>query len=231
MGDWLKSWPALALACGLPLGKDGQRRIPSPSQQCKRRRAAGAPLHESLFVLTVLQAIRSRLIGARDLIIDSAPVLAWKRRDPDATYGHAPAQHPRSFLLGYRVHTLICRGSGLPLFFLLSQAHAHDAPFAQPLLAWAKQLYQIRPRVIRLDAASWSLRLILWIQMVLGASAVIPWNPKNQKNRSCLPPTWTKQELGKRSAIERFGCPAFSSSFTSNALPSQVGPLWPLKSL
>ncbi len=76
MHDWLKQWPALALACGLPLGKDGIPRIPSPSQQCKRRRAAGAPVHESLFVLTVLQAMRRRLIGARDLIIDSVPILA-----------------------------------------------------------------------------------------------------------------------------------------------------------
>src|SRR6266704_6675932 len=31
MRDWLRSWPALALACGLPLGKDGQLRIPCPS--------------------------------------------------------------------------------------------------------------------------------------------------------------------------------------------------------
>jgi hypothetical protein len=44
----------------------------------------------------------------------------------------------------------------------------------------------------------------MWIHRVLGAVAVIPWNPKRQKNRSCLPPTWTKEELGKRSAIERF---------------------------
>lgn len=36
MRDWLRSWPALALACGLPLGKDGRPRVPSPSQQCKR---------------------------------------------------------------------------------------------------------------------------------------------------------------------------------------------------
>src|SRR2546425_91553 len=203
MHDWLKSWPALALACGLPV-KEGQLCIPSKSQQCKRRHAAGAPLHESLFVLTVLQAVRCRLIGARDLIIDSAPILAWRRRDPDATFGHAPAHHPRSLLLGYRVHTLICRGSGLPLFFLLSPANRHDALFAQPLLAWAVRLYRIRPRVIRLDAAYWGLRLIAWIHAVLGAVAVIPWNPKRQKNRSCLPPTWTKEELGKRSGIERF---------------------------
>jgi transposase len=92
----------------------------------------------------------------------------------------------------------------LPLFFLLSPANVHDAPFAQPLLTWAVHLYQIRPRVIRLDAAYWGLRLISWIHGVLGAVAVIPWNPKRQKNRSCLPPTWTKEELGKRSSIERF---------------------------
>src|SRR6266576_2293275 len=58
MHDWLKSWPALALACGLPLGKEEQSRILSPSQHGKRRHAAGAPLHESLFVLVVLQALR-----------------------------------------------------------------------------------------------------------------------------------------------------------------------------
>src|SRR5437762_12370837 len=83
--DWLRAWPALALACGLPLDRDGHIRVPSKSQQCKRRHSAGAPVHESLFVLVVLQAIRRRLIGARDLIIDSAPILAWRRHDPDAT--------------------------------------------------------------------------------------------------------------------------------------------------
>jgi hypothetical protein len=120
MHDWLVAWPALALACGLPLGRDGQPRIPSPSQQCKRGQAAGAPLPEALFVLNVLTALRRQLIGARDLIIDSAPILAWRRADPDAAVGHAPAQHPRPLLRGYRVHTLLCRGSGLPVFYLLS---------------------------------------------------------------------------------------------------------------
>ncbi len=204
MRDWLKRWPALALACGLPLDKEGHPRVPSPSQQCKRRHMAGAPIHESLFVLTVWQALRSRLISARDLIIDSAPILAWRRADPDAAYGHAPAHHPRPLLRGFRVHTLICRGSGLPLLFLLSPANCHDAPFAQRLLAWAKQLYQIGPRVVRLDAAYWGLRLIAWIYAFLGAVAVVAYNPKNRKKHSCLPPTWTREELGKRSSIERF---------------------------
>jgi transposase len=161
-------------------------------------------LPEALFILSVLTAIRCRLISARDLIIDSAPILAWRRADPDAAFGHAPAQHPRPLLRGYRVHTLICRGSGLPRFFLLSPANAHDAPFARPLLTWAVRLYQIHPRFIRLDAAYGGLRLIAWMHATLGAVAVIAWNPKRQKNRFCLPPTWTKEELGKRSGTLRF---------------------------
>jgi len=200
MHDWLAAWPALAVVCGLPLGRDGQVRIPSPSQQCKRGQAAGAPLPEALFVLSVLSAIRRRLIGARDLIIDSAPILAWRRTDPDAAVGHAPAQHPvRSYAA---IASIPC--SALPIFYLLSRANVHDAPFARPLLEWAVRLYAIRPRIIRLDAAYWGLRLIAWIHTTLHAVALIPWNPKRQKNRSCLPPTWTKEEFGKRSSIERF---------------------------
>src|SRR3979490_3210453 len=105
--------------------------------QWKRGNRRGALLPEALFVLAVLTALRRRLIGARDLIIDSVPILAWRRADPDAAFGHAPAQHPRPLLRGYRVHTLLCRGSGLPIFFLLSPANLHDAPFARLLLEWA----------------------------------------------------------------------------------------------
>jgi len=165
---------------------------------------------EALLVVVVRLALRRRVAGGRDLIVDSAPILAWRRADVDAAVGHAPAHHSRPLLRGYRVHTLLCRGSGLPLLFLLSPANAHDAPFARPLLTWAIRLYGLRPRVIRLDAGYWGLRLIAWIHTALGAVAVIPWNPKRQKNCSCLPPTWTADELGKRSSIERFFGRVFS---------------------
>jgi hypothetical protein len=202
--DWLVSWPTLALACGLPRDAHGQLCVPSPSQQWKRAARAGAPVAEALLVVVVRLARHRRLIGARDLIVDSAPILAWRRTDPDAAVGHAPHHHPRPLLRGYRVHTLLCRGSGLPLLFLLAPANCHDAPFARPLLAWAVRLYGLRPRVVRLDAAYWGLRLITWIHTSLRAVAVIPWNPKRQKNRSQLPPSCTVDELGKRSSIERF---------------------------
>lgn len=202
--DWLCAWPALALACGLPVGPDGRPRIPSKAQQSKRLRAAGAPPSELLFVLLVRAGIWMGLTRGRDLIIDSAPILAWRRTDPDAALGHVPAHHPRPLLLGYRVHTLLCRGTGLPLLFRVSTAKVHDAPFARPLLELAMHLMGIRPRVIRLDAAYWGLQLIAWIYCALGAQAVIPWNPKRQKRRDGLPPTWSAEELGKRTSIERF---------------------------
>lgn len=204
MTAWLQAWPALAFACGLPARPDGQPWVPCPSQQWKRAAQSGAPPCETLFVLAVKEALRQRVSGARDLIMDSAPIKAWRRADPDARYGHAPAHHPTALLRGYRLHTLLCRGSGLPLLFRLAPAHAHDAPFARPLLALAVRLYGLRPRVVRLDAAYWGPTLIAWIHTALGAVAVIPWNPKRTKERSCLPPTWTRRELGKRASIERF---------------------------
>ena len=202
--DWLGAWPTLALACGLPLGPDGLPRVPSKAQQSKRLRAAGAPASEMLFVLLARAGFWWGLTRARDLIIDSAPILAWRRADPDAAFGHAPAHHPRPLLLGYRLHTLLCRGTGLPLLFLLSRANVHDAPFARPLLELAVRLLHLRPRIVRLDAGYWGLKLIAWIHTALGAAAVIPWNPKRQKRRDGLPPTWTAAELGKRTSIERF---------------------------
>ncbi len=204
MHDWLVSWPALAVVCGLPQDRHGVPRVPSASQMWKRAAAAGAPPCEMLLVVAVREAVRRRIISARDLIIDSTPLRAWRRTDPDALSGHAPAHHPTRFVRGYRVHTLLCRGSGLPLLFRVSPANRHDAPFARPLLAWAAAAYGLRPRIVRLDAGYWGPTLIQWIHTVLGAIAVVPWNPKNQKNRTCLPPTWTAHELGKRASIERF---------------------------
>jgi hypothetical protein len=48
------------------------------------------------------------------------------------------------------------------------------------------------------------LTLITWIHATLHARAVILWNPKRQKRRDGLPPTWTAEEPGKHTSIERF---------------------------
>src|SRR5215469_8494727 len=161
-------------------------------------------MREMLFVLLVRAGLSCGVTRMREVIIDSAPILAWRRDDPDAAVGHAPAHHPRPLLLGYRVHTVICRATGLPMMFQMAPANQHDGPFARPLLTHIVQWFCRRPRIVRMDAAYWGLKLIAWIHVTLGAIAVIPWNPKRQHRRDGLPPTWTWEELGKRSSIERF---------------------------
>jgi len=39
MADWLRAWPVLALACGLPVRADGTPWVPSPSPQSASARA------------------------------------------------------------------------------------------------------------------------------------------------------------------------------------------------
>jgi hypothetical protein len=200
---WLVAWPARAEACGLPRARHGRRRVPGPSQQWKRAAQAGAPPCAMLFVLAVREALRTRLGRARDVSIASAPILAWRRRAPDAASGHAPAHHPTPYRRGCRAHTRLCRGSGLPLVSLVAPANHHDAPFARPLLTWALRLSAIRPRIVRLDAGYWGGARVQRTHAVLGAVAVVPGNPKNTKNRHCLPPTWTLADLGKRRGSAR----------------------------
>jgi hypothetical protein len=119
MHDWLVAWPALSDARGLPTDAHVRPRVPCASHQWKRGASAGAPPCELLFVGLVKEALRRRIIGARDLVGDSVPVKAWRTADPEAALGHAPAQHPSRFLRGFRVHTLLCRGSGLPAMSLV----------------------------------------------------------------------------------------------------------------
>ncbi len=223
MTGWSTSLP-LAVACGLPRDRQGQLRFPSPSQQCKRRQHAGTPVHEILLVLSVLHALHSGLMRARDLIIDSAPILAWCKADADAAVGHAPTHHPRPLLRGYRVHTLLCRGSGRPLHFLVSPANVHDAPFARPILESAMHLYQIRPRVIRLDAGYWGLRLIAWIHACLESSPLSLEILSDKRTApACLPLGPLRSWANGPALNASLG--ASSSSFGYNAHLSAAGQL------
>ena len=229
MHDWLQSWPALALACGLPCDKNGRIRVPSKSQQCKRRHVAGAPIHEPLFLLTVLQALRSRLIGARDLIIDRAPILAWRRRDPDATFGHAPAHHPRSLLRGFRVHTLMralvraylssfCSLLPIHMTLLLHNVCWHGRyAFIQSILASFAWMQPI--------GACASLPGFM-LPLVLSLSS--PGIPDGRKTA----PVYLLPGLKKNwanAAASNASLAGFCSFFVSNVHLCLVGPRWPLK--
>ncbi len=67
------------------------------------------------------------------------------------------------------------------------------------------------------------LRLISWIHATLHAVAVIAWNPKNQKNRSCLPPTWRHARNWANVPPANASLAASSSFFIDNVPPCGVG--------
>ena len=139
---------------------------------------------ETLFVVLVQLALQFHLIGGRDLIVDSAPILAWRRRDPDAALGHAPHHHARPLLWGYRVRTLLCRGSGLPRWPSSRPPMAMMRP--SPSRCWPPPSASIGgARVIpRLDAGNGLRSLSPDHTHNRSLSPAIPLEPGDQENRS-----------------------------------------------
>lgn len=189
----LRLYPALATACGYQPCK-----TISKSHLYRRIRRLG-PLPFFLFlVYMVCQLIRSGVIIAKDLIIDSTTVLAWYKDDIEAGWSYAKK-------FGYKVHTIICRDSMLPLWFLVSPANRNDAPYAIPLLDGVVRFYRITVEVVRADSAYWCYAFLDFI-ISLGARVAVDYNVR-RKNRSLVPRDWLIWWVGrmnKRRAIERF---------------------------
>ena len=138
------------------------------------------------------------MIVARDLIIDSTTVLAWYRNDIEAGWSHAKK-------FGYKVHTIICRYSMLPLWFFISPANRNDGPYAKPLLEKVVCLYKVTVEVVRADSAYWCYAFLGFVAS-LGARIAVDYNMR-RKNRSIVQRDWLiwwVKRMGKRSTIERF---------------------------
>ncbi len=189
----LKLYPELAIACGY---KEG--RTISKSHLSRRIRRLG-PLPFFLYlVYLVCQLISACVISAKDLIIDSTTVLAWYKNDIEAGWSYAKK-------FGYKVHTIICRHSMLPLWFFVSPANDHDSPYAKPLLQKVVHLYKVTVEVVRADSAYWCYAFLSFI-VFIGARIAVDYNVR-RKNHSIVDREWLiwwVDRMGKRSAIERF---------------------------
>lgn len=193
MTRWLRHYPQLAQACGYR-----PDRTISKSHLSWRLRALG-PVP---FLLSLLWAVRCLMahgvITGRDLIIDSTTGLAWYQADLEAAYSWA--KH-----FGYKVHTILCRQSCLPLWFLVTPAHRNDGVFAPALLKAVVALYGCGVEVVRADAAYWT-KAFLKLIVSLGARIAVDYNVR-RKNKSVVPRAWMlwwDQRMGKRATIERF---------------------------
>ena len=192
---WLRQWPALADACGLPAG-----RVIHPAHLGRRARALGPYPCGLLFLLLVWQALQAGLVTGRDVVLDSTFLAAWSRRDPGAGWSRPVDEGGR---YGYKVHLLLDRRARLPLLFLLTSAQRNDGPLAYPLLRAARLVFRLPLRVVRADGGYWSWGLWRFVTRVLDARCLIPFNRKWLPLEAVPFLTWWPIGYGLRAVIER----------------------------
>ncbi|HUV89037.1 MAG TPA: transposase [Anaerolineae bacterium] len=180
--EWLARYDALAESLGYHQCDDlGRRRTISLAQYSRRLRELGLLPYFLGFVALVLALLKMGLIQGWDLIIDSSLLAAWYHHDPDAAWSWPTKWKGRIF--GYKVHTILCRWSYLPLFFVVTPANAHDGPLAIPMFAAVLLLYHLRILIVRADAAYFNYAFLGFVRDVLHASVNVDYNLRRQGKR------------------------------------------------
>jgi len=123
----------VARACGF------RRETPSHGLFTQFRHRLGKDGYEKVFSLLVKQLLNGGAVKGEVVAVDSTAVKAYSQRsldnktgksDPEARVGRAR----RGFLLGYKVHTVCCASSELPLAFTVEPCNRNDKCFIKPLL-------------------------------------------------------------------------------------------------
>lgn len=180
--DWLERYDALAEALGYDeFDQSGQRRTISLAQYSRRLRSLGLLPYFLIFVALVTALLRMGLIKGWDLIIDSSLLAAWYHDDPDAAWSWPSRWKGRVF--GYKVHTILCRWSYLPLFFVVTPANLNDGPLAIPMFVAVVLLYHLRIRAVWADAAYFNYAFLGIVHNVLHASVNVDYNLRRQGKR------------------------------------------------
>lgn len=197
--DFFRSHPEAAQAAGFANG-----RVISIGQYWERRQALGIWTFWLFFVGMVWQLIQAKIIHGVDVALDSTTQRAWFHADPDAAWSFPKPWKGSTW--GYKVHTLLCRWSELPILFLVTPANRHDSPLAIPLLSLAVACFGIPIAVVRADAAYFSFTLLNYIHTVLQAGWVIDYNLRKQGKKALATLPFIRHwrfHLKFRSVIER----------------------------
>jgi transposase len=172
----------LAKACGFRRGH-----TPSHGLFTHLRHRLGEETYQWVFTTLTKRLIESGTLIGKVLAVDSTHIVAYSgravdkvfgRSDPDARVGRGR----RGFILGYRVHTVCCADSELPIAFTVAPCNENDKVIFEPLLEKARRLgvgfrhvvadSQINSENVR-NAAEW-----------LGAEPVIPVRRDSRARRA-----------------------------------------------
>ena len=130
----------------------------------------------------VWQLTRMKVVHGVDVILDSTTQHAWYHQDADAAWSFPKPWKGSTW--GYKVHTLLCRWSELPIMFLVTPANRHDSPLAIPLLSLAVACFGFPIAIVRADAAYFSYALLNYVRIVLRAGFMIDYNLRKQGKKA-----------------------------------------------
>ena len=174
--DYFRAHPESAQAAGFP-----SSRVISIGQYWERRRALGFLPFWLFFIGMVGQLTRMAVIKGTDLILDATTQKAWFHGDSEA--GWSFRKPWKGSVWGYKVHTVLCRWSELPVMFLVTSANRQESLVAIPLLALVVLFFGFSVTIVRADAGYFTYPILNFIRVVLGAGFVIDYNLRRRGKR------------------------------------------------
>ncbi len=196
--DLVVTRPTLAQALGF------FPRTISQGQYWERRKQLGGLPFLLFFLALVAQLIRLGVITGTALIVDSSLLSAWRKADPGARWQKYAGKRA---IFGYKVHTVLCGQSDLPIFVLLTPAHVHDSQIGWFVILVAALLFRLTVHVVYADAAYFDWRMFKVVHDLLHAHPAIHYNPRRKGKRQLATPffleQWQRLVTAPRTAIER----------------------------
>lgn len=197
--DYLRAHPETAMLMGFEQG-----RVIGVSQYWERRRHLGALPFWFFFVAMVWQLVRLGVIVGKDVILDATLQRVWFHDDPDAAWSFP--KKGKGATWGYKIHTLMCRWSDLPIMFLVTPANRQESLLAIPLLVLAVACFGFTFSIVRTDAGYFTYPILTFIRTVLHASFMVDYNLRRRGKHFLATIFFVNQwrfHLRPRAAIER----------------------------
>jgi hypothetical protein len=181
-----------------------EERIISQGQYWERRAALGALPFLFFFLALAAQLIRLGVIRGQELIVDASLLSAWRSADPGAAWQKYAG---KKSVFGYKVHTVLCGHSDLPVFVLVTPAHVHDSQVGWLIVLVAAILFGFRVLVVYADAAYFDGRMFQVVQDILHAHPAVNFNLRRAGKRKLATlfflEQWQRLVIAPRNAIER----------------------------
>jgi hypothetical protein len=197
MAAWLTRYDALAVALGMQPGHT------ISAQLSRRSRHLGLWPYFFLFVGLVGWLVRRGVITGRQVVLDASLLKAWYHADPDAVWARRRGTTPT---FGFKIHSVVDRGTHLPLLFVLTPATVSEVVVAPFLLLMTILLYGVEIAVVYADGGYFSIAFVAFVR-ALGAIPIVDYNLRRHGKRFLATlfflDQWQRMRA-PRSAIERY---------------------------